>query len=85
MDLAVDRKLMRRGSGYGLRLTAKKIAALGLRPGDKVHALISPARITNHFSRLAVFDFPPWPRGKTLNAGLEDETGEKQGRAGRRR
>lgn len=58
MAIDVDRKLVKWGSGYGIRLTAAELAALGLHAGAMVHAtLAAPNKVHNDFSKLALFKF----------------------------
>lgn len=87
MALAIDRKLLRWGTGYGLRLTVKEVEALGLRAGDPVHADLRPATGAVDFSGLPAFDFGPWPKGKTAKDLLDEDAAERfpqgGGRAGR--
>lgn len=84
MDLTIDRKLLKWGTGYGLRLTAKEVAMLGLRAGEPVHAQVSRAAIKNDFSKLPKFDFGPWPKGKSVRDILDEDIDERfLGKAGR--
>lgn len=84
MAVAIDRKLLRWGTGYGLRLTVKEVEALGLRAGDAVHADLRPAAAAVDFSALPRFDFGPWPKGKSAKDLLDEDVAERFPQGGRR-
>ncbi|MES2153519.1 MAG: hypothetical protein V4510_00075 [bacterium] len=56
MSVEVDRKLLKWGNGYGIRLTSSEVAKLGLHAGAAVHAKVDlPAAIRNDFSKAVLF------------------------------
>lgn len=58
MALHVRRKLTKWGNGWGLRLTKKEVAALGLKPGQPVEADFGPKALRN-----PIEDLPSWNLG----------------------
>lgn len=66
----IDRKLLRWGHGFGIRLTADEVRRLGLREGETVHATVKEARPRNDVGSAALFRFAgPYD----VKAILEDE------------
>lgn len=78
-DVVFDRKLIKWGTGYGLRLTAKEVEQLGLKVGEHVHARVSPPQTVNDLSVFNKFDFGPWPTGKTVQDLIDEEIDEMYG------
>jgi antitoxin component of MazEF toxin-antitoxin module len=57
MALTVERKLLRWGNGFGLRVTEDEARRLGLKAGDRVRAKVEDANPTNDVAKLALFRF----------------------------
>jgi hypothetical protein len=66
----IERKLLRWGNGYGIRLTANEVRRLGLAEGETVHATVQDAHPRNDVAAAALFRFSgPYD----IRAILEDE------------
>ena len=70
----MDRKLLKWGNGYGLRLTAAEAKRLGLKAGARVRATVEEAKPRNDWSRLPVFHFGG---GYNIKKILEEEAVKK--------
>lgn len=70
MLVDIQRRLLKWGHGYGIRLTADEVRRLGLREGETVFANVQEARPRNDVAKAALFRFAgPYD----LKAILEDE------------
>ncbi|MEA3203637.1 MAG: hypothetical protein QOI63_1316 [Thermoplasmata archaeon] len=68
----IERKLLRWGHGYGIRLTADEIRRLGLAEGELVHATVQEAVPRSDTAAAALFRFKgPYD----IRAILDDEAG----------
>jgi hypothetical protein len=57
MAVDIERKLLRWGNGYGIRLTGQEVRELGLAEGQPVHAVVRSAKPTNNVAGAALFRF----------------------------
>lgn len=57
MPISVERKLLRWGNGYGLRLTEGEARRLGVKAGGRVRAKVEDARPKNDLDKVALFHF----------------------------
>ncbi|MHB8633963.1 MAG: AbrB/MazE/SpoVT family DNA-binding domain-containing protein [Thermoplasmatota archaeon] len=71
MTVEVERKLLRWGNGYGIRLAAHEVRELGLTVGQPVRAIVQEARPSNDVAGAALFHFKGPYRIKKI---LEEET-----------
>lgn len=82
VPIDVRRKLLKWGNGYGLRLTAKEVEAMGVLAGQTVHAVIEPAPVKNDLSAFPLFHFRP--TGLTfreeLDLAWDEDLAEKEQR-----
>jgi hypothetical protein len=75
----IERKLLRWGHGYGIRLTADEVRRLGLAEGETVHASVQEARPRNQVAAAALFRFAgPYD----IKAILEDAATDRPRAAG---
>lgn len=66
----IERRLLRWGHGFGIRLTAAEVRELGLNAGDTVRANVREAQPRNDVAKAALFRFTsPYD----VKAILEDE------------
>ena len=80
MAIHVRRALTKWGNGWGLRLTKKEVAALGIKPGQPVEAELSPKPARNR-----VEDLPSWDLGgRTDLDDIYDEDAVEEFRRGSR-
>lgn len=84
VPIDVRRKLLKWGNGYGIRLTAKEAAALGVKEGQSVHATVGPDVIKNDLSMFPLFHLGGSPPGMTFreeaDLAFDEEWGEKEKR-----
>lgn len=71
MALHVERKLLKWGNGFGIRLTASEVAELGVRAGDALAADVVPAKQAVDLSIFPLFSYGPVP-----NEDFQDITAE---------
>lgn len=71
MPIAIDRKLLRWGNGYGIRLTSDEVSRLGLAAGRSVHAMVADAAPRNDIARLPTWN---WGGKYDIDKILEEET-----------
>jgi antitoxin component of MazEF toxin-antitoxin module len=57
MSVDVERKLLKWGNGYGIRLTAEDVRRLGLHEGEVVRATVREARPRNDVGKATLFRF----------------------------
>jgi antitoxin component of MazEF toxin-antitoxin module len=82
VSVQVERKLLKWGNGYGLRLTGEEVASLGLRAGETVRATIDDAAPSNDLDSVALLSTT---RPYNVKAILEDEAHDRARRLGARR
>lgn len=57
MLVDIQRRLLRWGNGFGIRLTTDEVRRLGLREGATVHADVKEARPRNDTAKATLFSF----------------------------
>lgn len=67
----IERKLLRWGNGFGIRLTGKEVHELGLAEGEPVHVTVHSANPINDVASLGIFRFKnPYDIDKILDEEL---------------
>ena len=59
MAVEVERRLVRWGHGYGIRLTKEEARKIGAREGTKVRAKVEGEDIVNDVAKMTLFRFRP--------------------------
>ena len=55
MTVDIERRLLRWGNGFGLRITKEEASRLGVEAGSPIHANVAPAMVHNDLDSIVLF------------------------------